>query len=552
MPLLEDFASDFGREVQARGREYFRRGAAQITDSGAEYIEASVRGGELYTAYVGWDELGEPEYDCSCRYFQDRGGPCKHLWAALLQAEKDGLLVDDLDQYEGDDDPDFVALTNRPAAPPPKRGRGPGGRDDAGARPSKAADTQWKRQLAKLRDDMRAAAVYERQPAAPAWQDNRRIIYVVDVPSTVEGTGLTIELAQETLKRDGRWDRAKSTRISREQTAGLPDPDRAIVQSLLGARRGDYGGGYYGFYGDTDTPRKFVLPESSYLTTFRQMVETGRCRLRYATGDNDVAPLAWDDGQPWEFWLDVKSSPGGRYYVLDGSLRRKGGPSENGAPSDNGSPDAEQRMAISEPHMLLRGGLLFAGGKVARFNHFDAFALVIGLRDGLKLTVPIDQHEELMRVLYSMPRLPKLDVPEALRLPESRPAPRPRLTVRRPSRSGYDDRLVAELSFEYGGQVVKAAQEAQAIVAAGGGRVIFRDVSAERIMLARLLALGFRESFDNPYSPSARSLRLPPTKLGKAVADLSAEGWHVEAEGKLYRQPGEFKVQVSSGIDWFE
>jgi SNF2 family DNA or RNA helicase len=40
--------------------------------------------------------------------------------------------------------------------------------------------------------------------------------------------------------------------------------------------------------------------------------------------------------------------------------------------------------------------------------------------------------------------------------------------------------------------------------------------------------------------------------MARAVADLTAEGWHVEAEGKLYRQPGEFKVSVSSGIDWFE
>ena len=33
---------------------------------------------------------------------------------------------------------------------------------------------------------------------------------------------------------------------------------------------------------------------------------------------------------------------------------------------------------------------------------------------------------------------------------------------------------------------------------------------------------------------------------------LIQEGWRVEAEGKLYRQPGEFKIEVTSGIDWFE
>ena len=29
-------------------------------------------------------------------------------------------------------------------------------------------------------------------------------------------------------------------------------------------------------------------------------------------------------------------------------------------------------------------------------------------------------------------------------------------------------------------------------------------------------------------------------------------GWHVEAEGKLYRQSGAIRIEVNSGIDWFE
>ncbi len=34
--------------------------------------------------------------------------------------------------------------------------------------------------------------------------------------------------------------------------------------------------------------------------------------------------------------------------------------------------------------------------------------------------------------------------------------------------------------------------------------------------------------------------------------ELSAAGWHVEAEGKRYRAPGKFDLQIRSGIDWFE
>ena len=36
------------------------------------------------------------------------------------------------------------------------------------------------------------------------------------------------------------------------------------------------------------------------------------------------------------------------------------------------------------------------------------------------------------------------------------------------------------------------------------------------------------------------------------MRELVAEGWHVEAEGTLYRRPGAFHMRVNSGIDWFE
>jgi SNF2 family DNA or RNA helicase len=40
--------------------------------------------------------------------------------------------------------------------------------------------------------------------------------------------------------------------------------------------------------------------------------------------------------------------------------------------------------------------------------------------------------------------------------------------------------------------------------------------------------------------------------LPAVVRELTAAGWHVEADGKLYRSAGRFDLQVSSGIDWFE
>src|SRR3712207_6299638 len=83
MPSLEEFAYDFDRQVQARGREYFRRKAAKIVGADARHVEAIVAGGNRYKVKVSWDETGEPAYECACPFFRDRGEPCKHLWATL-------------------------------------------------------------------------------------------------------------------------------------------------------------------------------------------------------------------------------------------------------------------------------------------------------------------------------------------------------------------------------------------------------------------------------------------------------------------------------------
>src|SRR5688572_23005397 len=65
MPSLEEFAYDFDRQVQARGREYFRRKAAKIVGADARHVEAVVAGGNRYKVKVAWDETGEPTYECA-------------------------------------------------------------------------------------------------------------------------------------------------------------------------------------------------------------------------------------------------------------------------------------------------------------------------------------------------------------------------------------------------------------------------------------------------------------------------------------------------------
>ena len=597
MPALDLFSQDFDLAVKSRGRDYFRRRRVkQLEAAPGGAISSTVEGsdGNWYHARVEQDEHGDVVYDCNCPHFQSGNGqPCKHLWATLLQAEQQGILTrgnpsngahDDDDEPtngDGDDehDDEFVDSRRAPGGPP-DRARGGGTVDDdedddadsitmpmhappPPKRPAplprrngpgdtfdgKPKQVDWRKQIDRLGSSMRqypqaAAGGAAGSAAASAWAANRRILYIVDVPATLEGRGMVVELASQVMKRDGTGgERPRQLKIGREQVSALPDPDdRQILQMLLGAHRGDWG--YYSYY-DADVARRFVLPEAAYDSTFKLMCRTGRARLRKGKEDTGEA-LTWDDGPAWEFWLEFKPSPGGRYQILDGSLRR-----------------GDVRMGLTDADLLLRGGLLFADYKVARYDHRGAFDLVAELRDGMKLSVPLDQRDELLRKLLSLPRLPRIEFPDDLELQELRPPMRPRLTVKRPARDA-DDRLIGVLSFDYGQQVVDASQQAMALMLGDGGggeegesakRILYRDPDAEAAAQARLIEAGFRESIDagaGANGAAARTLRLPLNKLPKVVGDLVADGWHVEAEGKIYRQAGQFKVQVKSGIDWFE
>jgi SNF2 family DNA or RNA helicase len=62
------------------------------------------------------------------------------------------------------------------------------------------------------------------------------------------------------------------------------------------------------------------------------------------------------------------------------------------------------------------------------------------------------------------------------------------------------------------------------------------------------LQLGFQSGYSTPDSDVA----FLPEQLSKVVRALTNEGWHVEAEGKLYRAPGVLSLEITSGVDWFD
>jgi hypothetical protein len=309
-----------------------------------------------------------------------------------------------------------------------------------------------------------------------------------------------------------------------------------------------YAGYGYSYSNDGSPTRKLTQRQSARIIPL--LCRTGRCYLR--TGnlreDGELLPVVWDDGASWDLTLDVRRDELRSCYLITGSLRR-----------DNLS------MPLEQPIMLTVGGFVFwrnsdEGGdnqpmRAALLDDHNAFEWVAMLRDRKQIRVPFEDANELLSELFRFRNLPRAELPDELRVEQVTAIPRPRLTVRPPSKenqSGYrtDERLIAELSFDYDGAIVKHLEAGGGVFSAESRRVVRRDPAAEATAIARLDALGVRPGHSNYGDPHA--LRLLPKPLPNVVRTLLAENWHVEAEGKLYRQPGELRFDVSSGIDWFD
>ena len=536
MSLTSKFAEEFSPTARQEGARIFESGRALVDAPEAQWIEATVRDGRSYCVQL-TREKGAVRYACECARFNDSGEPCKHVWAALLAAEAEGfthewtttrrldLLPDDdfIDLVEEDDGP--MGTRAFRAVQHAERNR------NSRTKGRKVPD--WHRSLAALQQAMQAS---ENGPYQ-TWPPGREVVYIIDAPRTLEGKGLVLEVNYRERKKDGNWGKPKRLAIRSDEVPGLPDAqDREILSLLIGARsaRDSYSSYYYGSYDSYGSTSTFRLGDAILKPLVARMCQTGRCGLRM-DDESDARPVAWDDEGAWELWMVARKDEQGASYVLSAELRR-----------------GEQRMPLSEPALLVRGGLVFGDDRVAPMDDGGAFPWVVTFREKPQLVIPAADREELLRQVLTMPRLPRLELPEDLKVQEVTHTPIPRLHVRKPDRTYYYDnkRLTGELSFDYDGVIVGHHDVGRAIYQPDHRRLILRDHEFERAAAARIHAMGFRRR--SGYHDESPSFEVHVNNLPTVIRKLTAENWHIEADGQLYRQPGEVHIEVTSGIDWFE
>ena len=283
--------------------------------------------------------------------------------------------------------------------------------------------------------------------------------------------------------------------------------------------------------------RRYVLRHDRF-GLVEKLARSNRLRLKRTDGEDDPPTMRWDDGPAWRFAIDIRAELGGKRWAWRGALRR-------------GDPKPD-RMDLAEPLVLVSGLVILGVGRAARFDDVGVMPWVIRLRHEKELVFAEPQQDIMLGRLLGEARLSPADLIETLRFEEIDAKPRPCLTLRTPRQNwgAAADRLLADLEFDYDGAVIPAGRTTSLAVSTELALIIRRDPQAEASADILLFELGFRESKDPRVEPG--TMELPAKRVGVVTRELVQVGWRVEAEGKLIRPAGEFKLSVTTGIDWFE
>lgn len=513
-------------KIKKRGKDYLARNAVRIVFADPDFVSAKVTGSEIYD--VDLERDGRILiFSCDCPYFEDQQEVCKHVWATLLELEKRGHFakwgnsfpVDlrptdsdgDLDEYSDDMDldeedelfvdPESWKMAQREEPPL-----------------SSSQPSSWHLLLKKI------GRVEEPGIAQPSWPDGREIIYVLDYARLPYGTNLSIHLNVRDPKKSGEWKKQKPLALSHNLISELPDPaDRDILSRLVGVHRGRWS------YGPDESTYYFQPTRHDLLTLLPLFSGTGRLFFRTAELDEGRA-VKWDPTEPWEFRIEARRDEEGHQYEICGIFHKNG-----------------VRLNPAQMEYVFSEGIVIHGDSIAPFR--GSFQWISFFRKESSFFVPFAEADAWLETMLAIPSVPRLDLPEELRLQEIEVVPHPLANISARHELWNASNLTAEVFFKYLDHTIGEAYPASGIALVPEKKRILRDQEAEARAIHQFEGSGFKRRSDY----HGRTLwMIPQSRLPGAVRDLVAAGWTVEAEGKLFRNPNSLSMRISSGIDWFE
>jgi len=346
----------------------------------------------------------------------------------------------------------------------------------------------------------------------------------------------------------------------------LDRQERELLERLLGAAGAEERGLPPPL--ERRTIARIVVSPRAAAVHLAMLCETGRLVVQPEPrrAPDDVMPLAWDGGRPWELAFvvgpDDDDLPRRRRDDADDSPPPRPAKATLSAALVRGS----QRKGLREPRAILKAGIVVFSDRIARLDAGEAAGWIdqFERRGEIELSAAhCDGLIERLALMADLPRVvlpawtgwriesgaprPKLVLDDSPALSDDEPAPGP--TRRR--RAQPRVQLAGRVWFDYSGILIAADDPAGGAADADRRVLVRRDRAAEREALAALASHGFTPARAGGDEPG-HHVEVPRNRLDGSVSLLAAAGWTVEVAGRRYRPAGSVSWNVTSGIDWFE
>lgn len=542
MTLSELLESKFRGDIRFRGAAYIQAERVSVIRVTPDHLFAVVRDGVEFQTQLSRDG-GALTMTCNCvgTSANPSNNPnCKHLWATILAAdsghyvagsakpgyippfavEDDEPLDFDLDDLDSEAD-EYFSNSSRSVK----------SRVERETRPVEAAAPPRLKEWESRLSDLRKAMQVEDSSTSMAGRE-RQVFYEIDAAASEEAGLIIIQTSQRQRRANGEWGKLKPLKLRPGRFEEIDDDeDRRILAHLVGGTPDR--SQMTGSTADNFAAFRYRVPHDLCQLLLPAICATGRIRLQ-GEEERVTDTVDWDGGGTWELCLAIEFQQEQQVWKLRGYLTRE-----------------EERVSLKAPVLVVPGGLAISDNQIRPFQDFDAYPWVTLLRRSDDFQVPAGEEHELVDRLLDMPALPKLELPLELQLEEVVVAPKPILVVHAPGKSRWhQDRLKAEVLFDYDGTAVRGTSSQWAIVQRAASRCLLRDKQAEALAWSQLQDGGFRRLLDQKRGQ--HDAEIAARDLAPAVRKLITENWQVRADGKQVRQPLDLKFQIKSNIDWFE
>ncbi|MDP2854079.1 MAG: SWIM zinc finger family protein [Smithellaceae bacterium] len=520
MSILDHNRQLFPIIIRERGSQYCERGRVDIDYADDTSVMAEVQGSEIYDVEVEWKD-GFLCVACTCPYAEK--DYCKHIYAVLLNIERANLLsqlqylpnvhmklVLPEDLFD-DDFEDNVRTLEPPhltkSVTPPL----------------------WDVCL----DDILTTFTRYAADVTPVRREAKEIVYIIRQSSGYYDPSqigdLVVNIHSRSRKKNGEWGQIKPLNGSISKMAQLDSEDTKIVSVLTGAQ------GLYDYSRSSCGSSSLMISRPLAEVVLPAMSDSGRLFFQNDRDETLLGPLKWHPDEVWTPSLNLRPDTSGDQYNCTAELN-----SPSGA------------IPVTEPLLIARQGVMIVGKRVCRIDDLGAFPWIEHLRKQESLTIPKTQIHDFIEKIYSLPGLPPLLFPEELRVDEVETEAQACLVLRTHDAHFYcqdKKKFRASLYFLYRDCPVAAFPRGRGFYSERQGCYMLRNADVEKNADQTLLDLGFKAARNDG---DGATHEIDTNKFARVVSTLTAGGWHIEADGKFYREAGSFSLNITTGIDWFE